>query len=367
MRTIVGDLPVTSGSIRLAPADATVGWLPQTPPDPHESLLDFARRRTGVAGADRVLHDASEALAAELPGSDAGYSAALERWLALGGADLDTRLPQVAGQLGLDADVERPLGSLSGGQAARAALATVLLSRYEVLLLDEPTNNLDARGLALVTDFVLHHDGPVLVASHDRDFLDRVATGVVELDLAQQRIGHYAGGWSDYVAAREIERRRAREAFEEYAGTRDRLLDQGRQRAEWADKGHRNARTRDEPDKNIREKYRARADRQAGRAARATRAADRLAEVAQPRKEWELRYALDPRPESAEVVWTLDGVTVEREGFRLGPVDLVVARATGCTWTDPTGRARRPCSRRCSASCHRLRAASRSDPGCGSA
>ena len=54
--------------------------------------------------------------------------------------------PQVAGQLGLDVDPDRPLGTLSGGQAARAALASVLLSRYDVLLLDEPTNNLDDRG-----------------------------------------------------------------------------------------------------------------------------------------------------------------------------------------------------------------------------
>ena len=103
MRTIVGELPVESGSIRLSPADATIGWLPQTTPDPDESLLAYARRRTGVAQADRALHDASEALAAARPGADDHYAAALEHWLALGGADLEDRLPQVAAQLGLDA------------------------------------------------------------------------------------------------------------------------------------------------------------------------------------------------------------------------------------------------------------------------
>ncbi len=65
MRTLVGELPVESGSVRLAPADATIGWLPQVTPDPDESLLDYARRRTGVAEADRALHAASEALAAQ--------------------------------------------------------------------------------------------------------------------------------------------------------------------------------------------------------------------------------------------------------------------------------------------------------------
>ena len=148
----------------------------------------------------------------------------------------------------------------------------------------------------------------------------------MELDLAQQRIGHYSGGWSDYVAARDLERRQAREAFEEYAGTRDRLVAQARQRADWAATGRRNVARGDEPDKHIREKHKARADRQAGKAARIRQSADRLQEVAQPRKEWELRYAIATGPESAEVVWTLDRVEVTRGDFRLGPVDLTVAR-----------------------------------------
>ncbi len=290
-----------------------------------------------MAVADQALHDASAALAAGDPGSDDRYAHALEHWLALGGADLEDRLPQVAAQLGLDAALDRPLGTLSGGQAARAALASILLSRYEVLLLDEPTNNLDAPGLELMVDFVAGHEGPVMVASHDRAFLDRVATNVVELDLAQQRIGHYTGGWSEYAAARSLERRQAREAFEEYAGTRDRLLGQSRQRSDWADKGLSNIKRSGEADKHIREKHRARADRQAAKAARIHRAADRLAVVDQPRKEWELRYAIDPGPESAEVVWTLDRVVLRRGEFTWARSTSPSRGATGCSLAGDNG------------------------------
>ena len=325
MRTVVGELPLEAGSIRLAPSDATIGWLPQTAPDPSESLLAFARRRTGVAAADRDLHDASEALAAQAPDADERYAVALEHWLHLGAADLEERLPAVAGQIGLDVDPDRPLGTLSGGQAARAALASVLLSRYDVLLLDEPTNDLDARGLELMAEFVTGHAGPVLVASHDRAFLDRVATSVVELDLHQRQVSHYSGNWSDYVEARALARRQAREAYEEYADSRDRLVAQSRQRADWADRGRRNVAGGDEPDKHIREKFKARADRQAGKAGRLRRAADRLEAVAQPRKEWELRYSIAAGPAPADVVWTLDRVEVDRGGFHLGPLDLTVA------------------------------------------
>jgi len=326
MRTIVGELPVESGTIQLAPRDATIGWLPQVVPDPAESLLAYARRRTGVATADRDLDHASVALAEGRPGAEDEYAAALDRWLALGAADLEDRLPQVAGTVGLDVGPDRPLGSLSGGQAARAALVAVLLSRYDVLLLDEPTNDLDARGLALMVEFVTGHQGPILIASHDRSFLDRVTTHVVELDLAQQRIGHYAGGWSEYVAARELVRRHARAAYETFAGQRDDLVAQASRRDDWAAKGHRNVASGGETDKHIREKHKARADRQSAKASRLRRAVDRLDVVEQPRKEWELRYSISPGSEPAAVVATLDRAEVVRDGFRLGPVDLTVAR-----------------------------------------
>src|SRR5215210_4476947 len=88
MRTVVGELPVESGTVRLAPADATVGWLPQVTPDPAESLLAYARRRTGVARADRALEAAAEALACGAAEADAAYAEALEHWLSLGAADL---------------------------------------------------------------------------------------------------------------------------------------------------------------------------------------------------------------------------------------------------------------------------------------
>jgi ATPase subunit of ABC transporter with duplicated ATPase domains len=326
MRTIVGDLAIEAGVITLAPRDATIAWLPQVLPDPAETLLAYVRRRTGVDAADRELENASAAIASGMPGADDRYAAALERWLALGAADLDERLPEVAARVGLRVGPERPLGSLSGGQAARANLVSVLLSQYDVLLLDEPTNDLDARGLELMADFVRSHDGPVLIASHDRAFLDTVATSVIELDLTQQRIGHYTGVWSDYVAQRARDRAHAREAYEGYAAERDALLAQSRQRQDWAAKGRRNVALGTEPDKHIREKHKARADRQGAKGARLERAAERLDAVDAPRKEWQLRYTITEGRPSADVVATLSDAVVDRGDFRLGPVRLVVGR-----------------------------------------
>ena len=111
MRTVVGELPVEAGSVRLAPADATIGWLPQTLPEPGgvaARLRPAAYRRR--RGRPRPRGRRRRRWRPGLPGADEEYAAALERWLALGAADLDDRLPQVAGQLGLDVDPDRPLG-----------------------------------------------------------------------------------------------------------------------------------------------------------------------------------------------------------------------------------------------------------------
>ena len=94
-------------------------------------------------------------------------------------------------------------------------LAALLLSRFDVLLLDEPTNDLDLDGLARLESFVRGQRVGTVIVSHDREFLARCVTSVVELDLAQQQVGVFGGGYEAYLAEREVARRHAREAYEE--------------------------------------------------------------------------------------------------------------------------------------------------------
>ena len=101
------------------------------------------------------------------------HAAALERFLTLGGGDLEARAGTVCAEVGLDVPLDAPIGALSGGEAARAQLAAILLARFDVFLLDEPTNDLDFAGLERLERFVAALPGSVVVVSHDRDFLDR--------------------------------------------------------------------------------------------------------------------------------------------------------------------------------------------------
>nr|MDT0665242.1 ATP-binding cassette domain-containing protein [Micromonospora sp. DSM 115978] len=165
-----------SGSVRLTPPTATVGYLAQEPERrPSETVLAFLGRRTGVAEATHRMDAAAAALADADAGPDANdtYAEALDRWLSLGGADLDERTAAVAADVGLAIDLDAQMTTLSGGQAARVGLASLLLSRFDVFLLDEPTNDLDLDGLARLESFVGGLRAGVVVVSHDREFLAR--------------------------------------------------------------------------------------------------------------------------------------------------------------------------------------------------
>jgi ATPase subunit of ABC transporter with duplicated ATPase domains len=204
LRILAGLVPPDQGQVGLSPPVATVGYLSQEPERrPGESINGFIARRTGVARAQRDLDEATALLVEEKPGADDAYATALERWLALGGADLEERVAAVFTTLGLPADVgSEAMTRLSGGQAARVNLASLLLSRYDVFLLDEPTNDLDIAGLEILEGFVRGLRAGTVLVSHDRAFLERTAGRVLELDLAQQQVRLYGGGYLAYLEER---------------------------------------------------------------------------------------------------------------------------------------------------------------------
>ncbi|CAN0368502.1 unnamed protein product, partial [Phaeothamnion confervicola] len=183
LRAVAGLVHLDKGTVSRSPANATVGYLPQEPERGDETVRDSVARRTGAADATAELAAATNALAAGEDGADDRYSTALDLWLALGAADLDSRIGDAWAELGLDERLlDQPMSSVSGGEAARVGLAVLLLARFDVLLLDEPTNDLDLDGLRRLERFVLGSSVAIGLVSHDRTFLESVVTDVVEID-----------------------------------------------------------------------------------------------------------------------------------------------------------------------------------------
>ncbi|MGH3771506.1 MAG: ATP-binding cassette domain-containing protein, partial [Pseudonocardiaceae bacterium] len=328
LRILAGlELP-EHGAMQLHPPTATVGYLPQEPERrPGETLCAFLARRTGVAVAQRGLDRSTEQLAAGAPGAADAYDKALDQWLNLGGADLEERAEQVVADLGLAVELDQPMTALSGGQAARAGMASLLLSRYDIFLLDEPTNDLDLDGLRRLEEFVAGLRAGAVLVSHDREFLTRSVDRVVELDLAQQRVHHYGGGYVAYLEEREVIRRHTRADYDEYAETRAMLEARARTQRAWSEKGMKNARRKaSDNDKYIRAARTESSEKQAAKARQTDRLIERLEVVEEPRKEWKLRMEITAAPRAGAVVAVLRAAVARRGQFTLGPVDLQVDR-----------------------------------------
>jgi ATPase subunit of ABC transporter with duplicated ATPase domains len=339
LRVLAGINPPDTGTVRLSPPTANVGYLPQERDRrAGETVRGFLGRRTGVTAAQAELDATTTALTEGADGADEAYAVALERWLALGGADLDDRIAEVVADLGLRVGIDAAMTSLSGGQAARAGMASLLLSRFDVFLLDEPTNDLDLDGLDRLETFVAGLRAATVLVSHDREFLARTVTDVVELDLAQHQVRSYGGGYESYLAERAVARRHARERYDEYADTKAGLELRGRTQRAWMEKGVRNARRKStDNDKIGRNKRAETTEKQASKARQTERLIERLDVVEEPRKEWELRMEIAAAPRSGAVVAALRGVVVRRGEFTLGPVDLQIDWADKVAITGANG------------------------------
>ncbi|MEV0293540.1 ABC-F family ATP-binding cassette domain-containing protein [Nocardia sp. NPDC050710] len=152
----------------------------------------------------------------------AAYGELLTAFEARDGYGAETRVDKSMHGLGL-ADIarNRPLSSLSGGEQARLGLACLLAASPEVLLLDEPTNHLDESALTWLEDRLRSHHETVVVVSHDRTFLDRVATAIIEVD--DGGVTRFGGGYSGFRAAKAAARQRWEQAYAQWREEIERL------------------------------------------------------------------------------------------------------------------------------------------------
>nr|WP_314843233.1 ABC-F family ATP-binding cassette domain-containing protein [uncultured Microbacterium sp.] len=348
LRLLAGvDAPL-DGTVSLAPTDAFVGWLPQEHERVEgETIVDYIARRTGCAAATREMDAAAAALAdpsLAAMGTDPAdvYSLALDRWLASGAADLDERIPAVLSDLGLQLEEDTPeralMTGLSGGQAARVGLAALLLSRFDIVFLDEPTNDLDLDGLDRLEGFVRGLRGGVVLVSHDREFLARSVTRVLELDLAQGSNRLYGGGYDAYIEERALVRRHLREKYDEFADKKADLVARARTQREWSSQGVRNAMKKAPDNDKIRRKASTESsEKQAQKVRQMESRIARLDEVDEPRKEWQLEFTIGSAPRSSAVVATLSSAVVRQGAFTLGPVSLQIDAGDRIGITGPNG------------------------------
>lgn len=218
LRCIAGQENVDSGTVTFT-SGLRMGFLEQSP-QLDENLTVTEACLQADSAVTQAIRTYEEALAS---GDDARIAAASEAMDAANAWDYEDRLRQMLSQLGIT-DLNKPVGQLSGGQRKRVALAKVILEEPQLVLLDEPTNHLDIESIEWLESFLQRSRVALLMVTHDRYFLDRVCTRIIEIDRSQ--IFSYEGNYDNYL-------RRRRERIEAMTAELAKVKNTLRREQEW--------------------------------------------------------------------------------------------------------------------------------------
>ena len=213
LKIIVGDLEADSGEAVLSKGK-TLGYLAQHQDLESENTIyeELLTVKQDVLDLERDMHTLElrmkELSGGELENALAQYTRLSHEFEQKNGYACKSEVSGVLKGLGFEEeDFGKQVSTLSGGQKTRVSLGKLLLSRPDLILLDEPTNHLDMNSIAWLETFLLNYDGAVLVVAHDRYFLNRIATKIIEIDAGEVTV--FQGNYSDY-AAKKAQLREAR-------------------------------------------------------------------------------------------------------------------------------------------------------------
>ncbi|GAA2464328.1 ABC-F family ATP-binding cassette domain-containing protein [Agromyces soli] len=230
LRVLAGEAPAQLQADGRLTRPARIGLLLQELPFADDERIDdvIEARIAEVRGIERELDAAAAALVEATPAAEGRYAAALDAAERAEVWSVDARRDELLDGLGVSGiGLDRRIGEMSGGQRSRFALAALLLGAPDALLLDEPTNHLDDTAAEFLEARLRAWRGPVVFASHDREFLDRVATGLLDLDPAQSAAGVpldasggtvFGGSFSAYLDAKADARVRWQRQYEAEQG-----------------------------------------------------------------------------------------------------------------------------------------------------
>ncbi|MGN7411792.1 ribosomal protection-like ABC-F family protein [Paenibacillus sp. SAF-068] len=281
------------------------------------NVLEAVRRESGqIYEVKRNLEELEQRLSTSTEADDellAAYTQVMEQYEQLNGYMWETEVEKVLTRLGLSAEHwNRPYHSLSGGQKTKARLAGLLVSKPKFLILDEPTNHLDEGSMRWLEEWLSSYEGTLLFVSHDRTFIDQVASGVIE--FSADALTKYKGGYSEYKLHKERELREQETIYRRQELERKALEETIRNYQEWFHKAHNSA--TDVEVKITQSFYKAKANKNISRYHAKQKQLERLERerVDKPREAARLNMELQMNPLAARQLLALEEVSFSYTG-----------------------------------------------------
>ncbi len=305
-----------------------IAALPQeiVPESEDETVFETLRALSGIAELEAKMAKLEAKLDDEK--SLAAYGEARDLYERMGGFSFSRKARLALDGLGLRRiPLDRPLSKISGGERRRVAIAGTLLREADLLLLDEPTNDLDLPSILWLESFLRDSAAAVIVASHDRAFLDAVVGKVLEIDWHFRTGRMWTGNYSTYFREKSEMLRREREAHERAETERERLRDTALEKKEWARIG--GEQVMPDRDKMSQGYHRDRAERKFGAAAKALEnRADQVKRIALHAERDPLEIYFEPAEGEGRSI-VLSAVSAGYgEAFHVGPVDMEIPYGT---------------------------------------
>jgi len=304
---------------------AHISYLPQELPEEtiDDTALGYLRRVSGIAELEEEMTELESKLEDEQ--SLERYGELRDRYDRMDGYSFGKKAVAALVGLGLPDDfLSRNLSGISGGERRRVALAAALLSEADLLLLDEPTNDLDLSAILWLESYIRKSASAVLIASHDRVFLDAVAEKVLEIDWHFRTTRMWTGNYSLYFKEKSEELRRDREEYERAEEERVRLYETADGKREWAKIG--GAQVMPDKDRMSQGYHRDRAERKFGAAAHAlSTRADKVKRVSIAAVRDPLEVFFETAEGEGRDIVLEDAVAGYGSVFSAGPIDLAIS------------------------------------------
>ncbi|MCY3573856.1 MAG: ABC-F family ATP-binding cassette domain-containing protein [Chloroflexi bacterium] len=319
-RLILRQEAAERGDIWLLP-DAQVAYLPQEVRAPaRQTVGNYIEARLGELHKLRDrLHELEERMGegGDLDALLDEYGRLQERFEARGGYTLDSRIEQIFAGLSLQhIQPERSMRSLSGGEQTRVGLAALLLAAPDLLILDEPTNHLDFAGLAWLEDYLSAYPHALLMITHDRRFINRLATCILDLSAVTRSLTTYHGNYDDYLAQRQAQYESQVDAYHAQLNQMKAL----RTRIKKEMHGHRRPKRPDDGDKWIKFTAEQQVARTVGKAVRSAKTQLQQLEakaLENPRHVWHIEFDFDPLPLASQEPLRLDELALRFGSLQL--------------------------------------------------